>query len=109
MRVIAGAGVFTESDASHGTHWAEHFRVSDLSVGTYSIPAGGVDDQEPHGEDEVYVVMSGQGRFEADGEGVDVAPGMVIYVPAREEHRFADVTQDLALLVLFGPAEGSRL
>src|SRR5215471_18418241 len=109
MRVIAGAGAFTGPDAAHGTHWAEQLRVPDLSVGTYSIPAGGVDDQEPHSEDEVYVVMSGRGRFEAGGKGVDVAPGMVIYVPAREEHRFADVTQDLAVLVLFGPAEGSRL
>ncbi len=29
-------------------------------------------------------------------------------IPAGEEHRFVDVTEDLALLVVFGPAYGSR-
>jgi quercetin dioxygenase-like cupin family protein len=38
----------------------------------------------------------------------DVSPGSVIFVPAGEEHRFAEVTEDLALLVVFGPAYGSR-
>jgi mannose-6-phosphate isomerase-like protein (cupin superfamily) len=28
----------------------------------------------------------------------------VIFVPAGEEHRFTDITEDLALLVVFGPA-----
>jgi hypothetical protein len=32
----------------------------------------------------------------------------VIFVPAGEEHRFEEVTEDLALLVVFGPAYGSR-
>lgn len=108
MRVIAGAGQFTRPDERQGTHWAEQLRVPDLSVGTYSIPAGGIDDQEPHGEDEIYVVMAGRGRFEAGGDRVDVMTGTVIYVPAREEHRFAEVTENLAVLVLFAPAEGSR-
>ena len=108
MRVIAGAGQFVRPDAQHGTHWAEQLRVLDLSVGTYSIPAGGVDDQEPHSEDEIYVVMAGRARFEAGADSVDAVPGTVMYVSAGEEHRFAEVTEDLAVLVLFAPAEGSR-
>jgi quercetin dioxygenase-like cupin family protein len=46
--------------------------------------------------------------FEAEGRRIAVEPGMVIFVAAGEEHRFAEVTEDLALLVVFGPAEGSR-
>jgi|GEM_PF-326642 quercetin dioxygenase-like cupin family protein len=108
MQVIEAAGVFTRPVAPFGTHWAEQFRVPDLSVGTYSIPAGGTDDQDPHTEDEIYVVTAGRGSFEAGGNRVAVGPGSVIFVPANEAHRFADITQDLAALVLFGPAEGSR-
>jgi mannose-6-phosphate isomerase-like protein (cupin superfamily) len=37
-----------------------------------------------------------------------VSPGSVIFVPAGEEHRFTDVTEDLALLVVFAPAYDSR-
>ncbi|HUJ06494.1 MAG TPA: cupin domain-containing protein [Streptosporangiaceae bacterium] len=106
MRVIAGAGEFSGPDS--GTHWAEQFRVPDLSVGTYSIPAGAIDDQEPHAEDEIYVVMTGRASFEAGRERAAVGPGSVIYVPAFEPHRFVDVTEDLATVVLFAPAEGTR-
>jgi quercetin dioxygenase-like cupin family protein len=108
MQVITGAGQFTGPGGPQGTHWAEQLRVPDLSVGTYSIPAGGTDDQGPHGEDEIYVVTSGLATFEAGGDRVAVAPGTVLYVPAGEEHRFTEVAQDLAVLVLFAPAEGTR-
>ena len=43
------------------------------------------------------------------GDGtIDVAAGSVFFVPAREQHRFHDITEDLAVLVFFGPAEGTR-
>jgi hypothetical protein len=32
----------------------------------------------------------------------------VLFVPAGEAHRFHDITEDLTLLVIFGPAYGSR-
>jgi len=108
VQLIDGAGKFTRPVAPFDTHWVEQFRVPDLSVGTYSIPAGGTDDQDPHTEDEIYVVTAGRGDFEAAGKRVAVEPGSVIFVAAGEVHRFVDVTQDLAVLVLFAPAEGSR-
>jgi mannose-6-phosphate isomerase-like protein (cupin superfamily) len=108
MQVIDGAGEFTSPVTPFDTHWVEQFRVPDLSVGTYSIPVGGTDDQVPHTEAEIYVVTSGRAFFEAEGRRVPVEPGSVIFVPAGEEHRFADVAEDLAVLVVFGPAEGSR-
>ena len=107
MEIIDGAGAYT---AAHGepVHWVEHLRVPDLSVGTYSIPAGGTDTQAPHTEDEIYVVTSGRATIETPGGAAPVSPGSVIFVPAREEHRFTNVTQDLTLLVIFAPAEESR-
>jgi len=32
----------------------------------------------------------------------------VLFVPARVEHRFHSITEDLVVLVVFAPAEGSR-
>ncbi len=32
----------------------------------------------------------------------------MIFVPSGEEHRFTDITEDLALLVVFGPAYGTQ-
>lgn len=106
MQVIDGAGKF----AAQGTQvaWTEHLRVPDLSVGTYSIPAGGIDEQEPHTEDEIYLVTSGQAALESGGQRAEVGPGSVIYVPAGESHKFTGITGDLAVVVVFAPAEYSR-
>lgn len=107
MQIIEGAGTWTQH-AGAANDWVEHLRVADLSVGTYCIPAGGLDNQSPHTEDEIYVVTSGRARIVTPDSAAEVSPGSVIFVPAGEVHRFEDVTEDLALLVVFGPAYGSR-
>lgn len=106
MQVIDGAGRFGGPDGQ--VWWTEHLRVADLSVGTYCVPAGGIDDQEPHTEDEVYLVTAGRATLESGDAAVTVEPGSVIYVPAGEVHRFTHITEDLAVVVLFAPAEYSR-
>lgn len=109
MRHLEGAGKYTPPAAGERpNHWVEHLRVPSLSVGTYSIPAGGADTQRPHTEDEVYVVISGSGTFEAAGQRVQARAGTVLYVPAHEEHRFVEVTEDLTVLVVFAPPEYSQ-
>lgn len=108
MRVIGGAGVFRTPQAGEPNHYDTHLCVADMSIGTYSIAAGGLDDQSPHTEDEIYVVTAGRARIETDDGSADVGPGAVIYVPAGERHRFVHVTEDLALLVIFAPAYGAR-
>jgi len=107
VRFLEGAGHYTDP-GSEDVHWVEHLRVKDLSVGTYSIPAGGTDGQQPHTEDEVYVVQRGSATLETEDGSAAVGPGSVLYVPANEEHRFVDVAEDFAVLVLFAPAEYSR-
>jgi mannose-6-phosphate isomerase-like protein (cupin superfamily) len=89
--------------------YVEQLSVPDISVGMYRIPAGGTDPQSPHDEDEVYVVLAGSATFVGDDTGsVAVGPGSVIFVPAGEGHRFVDITEALAVVVVFGPAYGSR-
>jgi len=108
MQVITGAGQFIQPVAGEQVSWVEHLRVADLSVGTYSIPAAGFDGQVPHTEDEIYLVTAGHATLESGGARVPVHPGSVIYVPAGEVHKFTEITEDLAVVVLFAPAEYSR-
>jgi mannose-6-phosphate isomerase-like protein (cupin superfamily) len=109
MRVLDGAGSFhPPTEVGRTNHWVEHLSVPDLSVGTYSIPAGGADTQSPHTEDEIYVVTAGRATLAADSGSAQVGPGAVVYVPAGEGHRFVDVSADFAVLVIFAPAEYSR-
>jgi mannose-6-phosphate isomerase-like protein (cupin superfamily) len=104
---IVNAGRFVPA-ADGAANYVEHLRVPALSVGTYSIPAGATDDQVPHAEDEIYHVVSGHGSFTSGGRTVDVTSGTTLFVPAGEDHRFHDVTEDLTVLVLFAPAYTGR-
>ncbi len=107
MEIVSDAGKWAPPDAT-GATYTEHLASPDLSVGTYSLRAGATDGQSPHTEDEVYVVTGGRAQFTSGGQTADVTPGTVLFVPAGEQHRFHDIVEDLTLLVLFGPAEGSR-
>src|SRR5947207_10139246 len=87
--------------------WREFLRVPSLSMGLYRLKAGQADEQQPHAEDEVYLVVSGKASFRAGGREQAVAPGSLIFVERAAEHRFADITEDLTVLVFFAPPEGS--
>ena len=50
----------------------------------------------------MYVVTAGRARLWTPDLTVDIGPGSVLFVPAEEEHRFIDVTEDLTLLVSSG-------
>lgn len=108
MQVIGDAGTYTPPDSGDPNHWIVHASSDDLSLGTYSIPAGGLDDQTPHTEDEIYVVQAGRATLVTPSGTATVGPGSVVFVPAGEAHTFTDVTEDLALVVVFAPPYGSR-
>jgi mannose-6-phosphate isomerase-like protein (cupin superfamily) len=79
-----------------------------MSVGVYRLAPAAADRQQPHTEDELYYVLKGRARFTSGEVTVDIEPGLALFVPAGERHRFHDIHEQLTLLVVFGPAEGSK-
>jgi quercetin dioxygenase-like cupin family protein len=106
MELFEIAAVAAER-ARSGKLYREFLRRESLSVGLYELAAGSEDPQQPHAEDEVYYVLRGRAGFRSGGADRVVTAGSVIFVLAREEHRFHSITEDLSLLVVFAPAEGS--
>jgi cytidylate kinase len=100
-------GRLAEGHRRSTRRYLEALRSAALSVGLYRLPAGADDDQRPHGEEEVYLVLEGRGSFKMGDEDFEVSPGHLLTVPARVEHRFHSISEDLLLLVFFAPAEGS--
>lgn len=87
--------------------YLEFLRVPAFSMGLYVLPAGGVDPQQPHKEDEVYYVIDGRAMITVGDEDRPVEPGSIVFVGAEVEHRFHSITEELKLLVFFAPAESS--
>lgn len=91
--------------SQQGRSYAEVLRVQALSAGVYELSAGSDDRQQPHREDEVYVVLRGSANATVNGRTVAVNTGSMLYVPAQVPHHFHDIEEDLTVLVLFSPAE----
>ena len=88
--------------------YLELLRSSSLSVGLYVLAPGATDEQEPHGEDEVYLVAAGGSLFTAGSDTREVRAGDILFVAAGIPHRFHDITEELRLIVVFAPPEGSQ-
>ncbi len=83
--------------------YLEFLRSASFELGLYELAAGSEDGQQPHDEDEVYVVLSGRGRFVVDGDDVAVGPGSILYVEKHAVHRFHSIEEDLSIFVAFAP------
>lgn len=66
-----------------------------------------VDPQQPHDQDEIYIVQSGHGEFILGDIRRDFEPGEALFVAAGVTHRFENFSDDFAAWVVFyGPKGG---
>jgi mannose-6-phosphate isomerase-like protein (cupin superfamily) len=96
---FAVASVVEKLRAAGGGYEVVH-ESPGLEVGVYVLVAPEPDTQQPHPDDEVYVVLEGTGVLQVDGADVPVKEGDAVFVEAGAEHRFTAYEQ-LATLVIF--------
>ena len=73
---------------------------SGLELGVYVLVAPEPDRQQPHEDDEIYVVLEGRGALTVEGEAAELTEGDAVFVAAGDEHRFSGY-EGLSLLVIF--------
>ena len=88
-RLVAAGGGYEVVHESRG-----------LELGIYVLVAPEPDRQQPHEDDEVYVVLEGSGVLEVEGQRVELREGHAVFVPAGAEHRFVGYER-LSVLVIF--------
>ncbi len=71
-----------------------------VEIGVYVLVAPEPDRQQPHEDDEVYVVLEGSGTLDVEGTSVQMKEGDAVFVEAGADHRFSAYEQ-LAVLVVF--------
>ena len=76
-----------------------------LEVGVYVLVAPEPDKQQPHADDELYVVLEGSGVLNVEGVATPVGEGQAIFVPAGADHQFT-AYEGLSVLVIFARAAG---
>ena len=102
---LAQAVAALAEQAPGGKPFAQVIARGTLRVGLYA--PRGKDPQQPHDQDEVYVVMSGRGTFRNGSVSHPFQPGDVLFVPAGVRHLFEDFSDDLYVWVVFyGPPGG---
>ena len=94
--------------ADSDKRYLEFLKVPDLSMGLYVLPAGSVDPQSPHTEDEVYYIVSGRAQIKVADEDRAVRAGSIVYVEKNVDHRFHSIEEELTVIVFFAPAEYSN-
>jgi mannose-6-phosphate isomerase-like protein (cupin superfamily) len=75
-------------------------RSPGLEVGVYVLVAPEPDRQQPHDDDEIYVVLEGTGVLQVEGDEVPVREGTAVFVQAGADHRFT-AYEHLSVLVMF--------
>ena len=78
-----------------------------LEVGVYVLVAPEPDRQQPHEDDELYVVLEGSGVLNVEGEAIPVAEGQSVFVPAGAVHQFT-AYEGLSVLVIFARASAGE-
>jgi mannose-6-phosphate isomerase-like protein (cupin superfamily) len=71
-----------------------------LEIGVYVLVTPEPDRQQPHADDEIYVVLEGNGVLDIEEKRVELREGHAVFVPAGAEHRFS-AYEHLAVLVIF--------
>lgn len=66
-------------------------------------------EQAPHTQDEIYIIVRGRGVLLHDGERDTIETGDLLFVAAGVEHRFEEFTQDFALWRVFYGAQGGEV
>ena len=66
----------------------------------------GTDPQEPHDQDEIYIIQSGSGWFVCDDDRKPFETGEALFVPAGAVHRFENFSEDFGAWVVFYGSSG---
>ncbi|MEZ5926832.1 MAG: cupin domain-containing protein [Hyphomicrobiaceae bacterium] len=91
----------------NGEPFADALRHGSMSVEVFA--PRGEDNQSPHEQDELYLVVSGSANFWHEGGTIPVTAGDVLFVAAGDRHRFSRMSDDFVTWVVFwGPKGGEQ-
>jgi mannose-6-phosphate isomerase-like protein (cupin superfamily) len=113
MSTTDRSGVIHLAEAQAGIPYSANRRsVRVLQRGTLDVVLGTParpDDQTPHEQDEVYIVVRGRGVLFHDGKRDPFEAGDFLFVTVGTEHWFEDFSDELLVWRVFYGAKGGEV
>src|SRR5262245_24268129 len=106
-RVIGFAQARVRIPGPAGEHFVTLLQRGTLDV-ALSLPRR-PNEQTPHEQDEIYVVIRGRGILFHDGERDSFESGDLLFVAAGTEHHFENFSEDLAVWRVFYGSRGGEV
>ena len=90
-----------------GVRYHYPIRHGSMRVGLYAPYVK--DSQQPHDQDEIYIIQKGSGLFTKEGVTIPFKEGDVFFVKAGEKHLFIDFSDDFVTWVVFWGPKGGEI
>jgi mannose-6-phosphate isomerase-like protein (cupin superfamily) len=71
-----------------------------LQIGVYTLVAPEPDHQRMNADDELYIVLEGNGLLDVEGEQLELREGLAAFVPAGADHSFSAYEHLTVLAIL---------
>lgn len=107
--VILFAQARTRIPGPEGEHAVRLLQRGSLDARLALAPRTPPTEVTPHAQDEVYVIVRGQGVLFHDGKRDRFEAGDLLFVAAGVEHRFEEYSDDLAVWVIFYGPQGGEI
>ena len=88
------------SKISKSKYFMNILNTHTMEVGIIKLRKNQKDTQQPHESDEIYYVISGNGKIVINKNEYDVKPGNIIYIPKNTSHHFQTINEN-ELVVLY--------
>jgi mannose-6-phosphate isomerase-like protein (cupin superfamily) len=88
--------------AKSDSYFHTFINKENLAAGILRLAPGEKDTQAPHGSDEIYYVIRGDGFLNIDGEDYAISDGLSYFVAKNLEHKFHGNKKELVVLYFFG-------
>ena len=88
------------SKISKSKYFMDILNTHTMEVGIIKLSKNQKDSQQPHESDEIYYVISGNGKIVINKNEYDVKPGNIIYIPKNTSHHFQTINEN-ELIILY--------
>jgi len=78
---------------------------TNLAVGVLVLQPGEEDTQEPHENDEVYLILKGDGFLKIKDKDYPISKNKIYFVAKNIEHYFHQNSKELVVLYFFGGSD----